>query len=119
MPDAVPDLKFYRDEAMRPVREAFEAEVLAWPGASRKAMMGCLVYFRGASFFAFLVTDGLVLTKLGDADRATLFERPGAKPFEMSGRTTSKWVQLPARAPKDLAPIFPYVRKSYDAIRGR
>ena len=112
-------MKYYDEVKMRPIREALEAEVLTWPDVGPKEMMGCLVYFRGRSFFAFLVTHGLVLTKLADPDRTTLSRRPGAKPFDMAGRTSSKWIQLPVRTPKDLAPLLPYVRKSYEAIPGR
>src|SRR3972149_7544652 len=88
---AIRELKFDRDAKMRTFRKAFEGDVLAWPGVAPKEMMGCLVYFRGKRFFAFLVTGGLVITKLGDADRATLARRPGAMPFAMSGRAASKW----------------------------
>jgi len=115
MHPAIRELKFYDDTRMRPLREALEATVLAWPGVARKEMMGCLVYFRGKRFFAFLVTGGLVITKLPDADRAALVKRRGAKPFAMSGRKSSKWVQLPVAKPADLKPLLPYVRKSYDA----
>lgn len=111
------DLKFYDDGAMKATREALEREVLAWPGVARKGMMGCLVYFRGKKFFAFLVTGGLVITKLPEADRASLGKRPGAKPFEMSGRTAGKWVQLPVAKPADLKALVPFVRTSYDASK--
>src|SRR3989304_6911068 len=100
---------------MAGTRERLEADVLAWPDVTAKGMMGCLVYFRGKKFFAFLVTGGLVITKLPDADRAALAKRPGARPFEMSGRTSSKWVQLPVTKPADVKPLVSYVRTSYDA----
>ena len=115
MRPAIRELKFYSDAKMRTFRKALEGDVLAWPGVARKEMMGCLVYFRGKRFFAFLVTGGLVITKLPDADRAALAKRRGAKPFVMSGRTSSKWVQLPVAKPADLQPLLPYLRTSYDA----
>src|SRR3972149_11589530 len=99
MSDVMGDLKFYRDATMRASREALEATVLAWPGVARKEMMGCLVYFRGKRFFAFLVTGGLVITKLPDADRAALAKRRGAKPLAMSGRAAPKWGQPPLAEP--------------------
>ncbi len=110
-------MKFYDEATMRAVREALEASVLTWPGVARKEMMGCLVYFRGKKFFAFLVTGGLVITKLPDADRAALGKRPGAKPFTMSGRTSTKWVQLPVPRPGDVKALLPHVRASYEASR--
>ena len=108
--------KIYDDAKMRPVRESLESAVLAWPGASRRSMMGCLVYFRGKRFFAFLVNDGLVVTKFSEEEAVELAKRPGAKPFEMSGRTT-KFVQLRASKPADVKPLLPYVRASYEASR--
>ncbi len=117
MTEAPEDLKFYREATMRAVRERLEDEVMSWKGVVRDPMMGVLTYGRGRKFFAFLVTGGLVITKLPEPDREALFRRKGAKPFEMSGRTTKKWVQLPVRKPTDLEPFLPYVRKSYEASK--
>jgi len=108
-------MKFYDEAKMRAVRAALEAAMRTWPGVAPKEMMGCLVYFRGKRFFAFLVTGGIVVTKLPEADRAALAARPGAKPFEMSGRTAAKWIQVPVRKPADLKPLLPFVRTSYEA----
>jgi hypothetical protein len=108
-------MKYYDEKRMKGVREALEAKIMGWPGVANKEMMGCLCYFRGSKFFAFLVTQGLVVTKLQAADRARLASRPGAKPFEMSGRTASTWIQVPVRSPGDVADLLPFVRKSYEA----
>ncbi len=111
-----PATKYYDETRMRGCREALEATVLAWPGVAPKDMMGCKVYFRGRKFFAFLVTDGIVMGgKLSEGDRATLAKRPGAKPFEMAGKASSNWVLIPLRSPADLRPLLPYVRRSYEA----
>ncbi len=108
-------MKYYDEEQMRDVRKALEANVLEWPGVIRKEMMGCLCYFRGKKFFAFLVTNGIVITKLGKEDRSKLSERPDSKPFEMSGRTAASWIQLSLKKPKDLRILLPYIKKSYEA----
>lgn len=112
-------MKFYDEEKMRDVREAFEATVLAWPGVKSNEMMGCLCYFRGRKFFAFLITKGVVVTKLAKDDRSTLSKQVDSKPFEMAGRIASTWIQVPVRTPGDLPPVLPYVRKSYDAASAR
>ncbi len=78
-------------------------------------MMGCLCYFRGRKFFAFLVTGAIVLTKLSEEVRTELSGTVSAKPFEMSGRTAKKWLRVELRKPGDLRPILPYIRKSYEA----
>lgn len=112
------EMKYYDEDRMSDVREVLEGEVLKWPDVTSKGMMGCLVYFRGRSFFAFLVTNGLVVTKLPARDRRELAGKVDSKAFEMAGRTSSNWIRVPAREPKDLEPVLPYVRKSYEAIMG-
>ncbi len=107
-------MKYYDEARMRDIRRMLAAEILKWPGAESKEMMGCLCYFRGKKFFAFLITNGLVNTKLGRADRSKLSERGDAKPFEMSGRTASTWIQLALTKPTDLRALLPYIRKSYE-----
>ena len=108
-------MKYYNESQMRGVRETLEANILKWPGVARKEMMGCLCYFRGRKFFAFLVTNGIVVTKLTKDDRSKLSEQMDSKPFEMAGKTSSKWIQVTVRKPGDLQPVLPYVRKSYEA----
>ncbi len=111
-------MKYYDEARMRDIRRRLEGEILKWPGAESKEMMGCLCYFRGKKFFAFLITNGIVITKLGKEDRSGLAARPGSKPFEMAGRTASSWIQLPLKNARDLAPLLPYIRRSYDAASG-
>ncbi len=108
-------MKFYDEEKMVKIRKALENEVLKWPGVTRKEMMGCLCYFRGRRFFAFLVTGAIVLTKLSEEDRTRLSGQVSTKPFEMSGRTSRTWVRVELGNPRDLRPILAYVKKSYEA----
>ena len=108
-------MKFLDEGKMAGVRAALEADLMTWPGVKAKEMMGCLCYFRGKKFFAFLVTDGLVLTKLDKDGRSQLAAAVASKPFEMSGRTASSWLQVSVKKAGDLRALMPYVRKSYDA----
>ncbi len=112
-------MKFCDEGRMKDVRETLEADILKWPGVVSKEMMGCLCYFRGNRFFAFLVTNGIVLTKLAKEDRSKLSNRVGSKPFEMSGRTASSWVQVTVKKPGDLRAVMRYVKRSYQAASGR
>ncbi len=107
------DLKFYKERETGPIREMLEKEVIQWPGVTVRPMMGCLCYFRGKRFFAFLVTNGIVITKLSEEDRAELSKRPNTEPFKMAGKTAKSWVRIDLKHPSDLRPILPYVRKSY------
>ena len=108
-------MKYYDEEKTGKVREALEKEVLGWPGVTRKEMMGCLCYFSGRKFFAFLVTGAIVLTKLSEDDRTKLSGHVSTKPFEMSGRTSKTWVRVELRKQGALQPVLAYVRKSYEA----
>jgi len=112
-------MKFYDEEQMQDIRKTLEGSIMKWPGVARREMMGCLCYFRGKKFFAFLITKGIVITKLAREDRAKLSEQAASKPFEMAGRTVSTWIQVPLRKPGDLKPVLSYVRRSYDAASGR
>lgn len=111
-------MKFYDEKVMGEIRHALEDEVLRWPGVTTREMMGCLCYFRGKKFFAFLVTRAIVITKLPEDARAKLSKEVGGEPFEMAGRTAKTWIRVPLKKREDLRQILPFVRKSYDAASG-
>ena len=112
-------VKFYDEKRMERIREAFEDEIEGWQGVASKEMMGCLCYFRGKKFFAFLVTDGVVLTKLTEHERGELAGAVASKPFTMAGKTVSTWAQIKVTRPSDLRPLLPYLRRSFDAASNR
>ena len=91
-----------------------EDEIMKWPNVASREMMGCLCYFRGKKFFAWLVTNGIVLPKLTADDRRKLQEQFETQPFEMGSRTT-KLRKVILQRPADLQPIRTYIKKSYDA----
>ncbi len=115
LPSPSPRMKFYDETQMKPLRETLEKKITRWPDVERREMMGCLCYFRGRKFFTFLVTKGIVLTKLSEDDRSNLPKQLETKPFEMSGRTARSWIRITVRKPEDLQPLLPYVKKSYEA----
>ena len=96
-------MKYYDEDQMQEVRRVLEAEVLKWPEV------------RGKRFFAFLVTNGIVITKLAKEDRLALTQITGSGPFEMAGKKSSTWVLTPLKGPEALQPLIPYLRKSYEA----
>jgi hypothetical protein len=109
-------VKYFDEEKMVGIRKAFDSEVLKWKGVVSRPMMGCRCYFRGRKFICFLVTDGIVLTKLSDKDQEAVKTRFGGKPFEMAGREKgSLWV-TPLKSPKDLKQVMPFVKKRYEEI---
>ena len=65
-------MKYFDTEKMGQLRDELEKEVLQWPGVSTREMMGCLCYMHGKSMIAFLVTDGIVISKLTEQEQKDL-----------------------------------------------
>ncbi len=106
-------MKYYDEKQMSQIRKAFENEAMKWPDVTSREMMGCLCYFRGKKFFAWLVTNGIVLPKLTEVDRRELQDQFDTEPFEMGGKAT-KLRKVVLKKPEDLQQIRIYIKKSYD-----
>ncbi|MGQ0797678.1 MAG: hypothetical protein ACT4OI_07440 [Methanobacteriota archaeon] len=107
-------MKFYDETQAEWFRRALEKDVLKWPGGRTKRMMGCLCYFHKNSFFAFLVTDGIVITKLREEDRPTLSPLAERDPPQLGGKALPKtWVKVPMSRAEDVKSVMPFVRRSY------
>ncbi len=65
-------MKYYDEEKMVEIRNTFEEEVLKWKGVTSRPMMGCLCYFYNRKFIGFLVTNGIVVMKFSEKDKAIL-----------------------------------------------
>jgi len=104
----------YDESGMKDLRGAFEREVLRWPDVTSKKMFGCPTFLARGTIFAFLVTGGIVVTELPEADREALRKARGADPFRAGPRSVPRWVQLEARSPDDVTARLPVVRDSYE-----
>ena len=111
-------MKYYDEEQMGRIRKALEDEILQWSDVTPKEMMGCLCYFRGRKFFAFLVTRGIVITKLPEDARAKLLKQVGGEAFEMAGKKVKTWVRVPLKKREDIRQILSFVKKSYEVASG-
>lgn len=78
-------------------------------------MFGCPCYQINGKLFAFLVTNGVVLTHLNPGDRAVAADRRGAAAFRAGKKIVRSWVHLPIQDRKNLQQIIPLVRKNYEA----
>jgi hypothetical protein len=108
-------MKYYSEEEMGGFRAQLEQEVLGWEGVRRKTMFGCPAYSAGDTLFVFLVTAGIVLTRLGEHEREELVRREEATPFQAGTRTVPGWIRIPVMTPGDLKRILPHLRVSYEA----
>jgi hypothetical protein len=75
-------MKYYDAEKMREIQDELEREILNWPGVSSREMMGCLCYLRGKNMIAFLVTDGIVISKLSEQETNDLSKNEQADGFQ-------------------------------------
>ncbi len=99
---------------MKEIRKTFEEDVLQRPHVKTKRMFGCPSYTAKRKLFAFFVTDGIVLTKLGEDQRVDALNVPGAQFFEHNQRVVKKWVRIPLNDTKALGTIQPFVNSSYE-----
>jgi len=109
-------VKYYSEADTGPLRLVFEERVLRWHGVVRGRMFGVPCYLATGKLFAFLVTDGIVITKLPQPDREALLRWPDATAFRSGNRLYRTWVRLSISDPKDLDGILLLVRKSYQAV---
>jgi hypothetical protein len=106
-------MQYYKEEKMHDLRLRIEKEVLSWPGVTARKMYGCPCYKNKEKLFAFLVTDGVVLTKLNQQDAVKLSKEFAVKPFQAGRRTMNKWPQVSVQAASDVQKILPFIKSSY------
>ena len=106
-------MQYYNEEKMKIFRLRIEKEILNWPDVTTKKMYGCPCYKYKDKLFAFLVTDGVVLTKASEQDKLKLSKEFTIKPFQASTRTMKGWPQIPVDETSDLDKIIPFIKNGY------
>jgi predicted DNA-binding protein (MmcQ/YjbR family) len=106
-------MQYYNEEKMKNFRLRLEKEILNWPDVTTKKMYGCPCYKYKDKLFAFLVTDGVVLTKSSEQDKIELSKEFTIKPFQASTRTMKGWPQIPVDETSDLDKIILFIKDSY------
>ena len=106
-------MQYYNEEKMQNLRLKIEKEILNWPDVTTKKMYGCPCYKYKDKLFAFLVTDGVVLTKSSEQDKMKLSKEFKIKPFQAATRTMKGWPQIIFDETFDLDKIIPFIRNSY------
>ena len=107
-------MKYYDEVKMQNLRLRIEKEILSWPNVTTKKMFGCPCYKNKEKLFAFLVTDGIVLTKASEQDKMKLSKEFKIKPFQASTRKMKDWPQIPFNDSSNLEKIIPFIRNSYN-----
>ncbi|UCG70976.1 MAG: hypothetical protein JSV09_08270 [Thermoplasmata archaeon] len=106
-------MKYYSEEETKDIRSAFEKEVLDWPEVSTKKMFGCPCYQADSKLFSFLVTKGVVITKLDEKERGAIDKKFPTEPFQAGKKTVQAWIRIPVENKTDLNKTMPFVKKSY------
>ena len=107
-------MKYYSEEETKEIRLAFEEQVLSWQGVTKKKMFGCPCYKADERLFTFLVTKGVVITKLGENDRQAISRLYQTAPFQAGQKTVQNWIKISVECKSELEKIIPFVKKSYD-----
>jgi len=107
-------MQYYNEEKMKNFRVRIEKEILNWPDVTTKKMYGCPCYKYKDKLFAFLVTDGVVLTKASEQDKMKLSKEFTIKPFQASTRTMKGWPQIPVDETSNLEKIISFIKNSYN-----
>ena len=107
-------MKYYSEEETKELRLAVENEVLKWDHITTKKMFGCPCYQAKGKLFAFLVTNGAVLTQLQSSDREELSKKFQTSSFQAGKKTVKNWIRLSIKNLEQLESVMPFVRKSYE-----
>lgn len=107
-------MQYYNEEKMKNVRVKLEKEVLSWPDVITRKMYGCPCYKHNDKLFAFLVTDGVVLTKASDQVKMRLSKEFTVKPFQAATRTMKGWPQISLDETSDLKKVISFMKESYN-----
>ncbi len=111
---AVIVMKYYSEDDMKNLRLAFEEKALCWSQAGTKKMFGCPCYQVNGKLFAFLVTNGIVITQLDLADSQELSSQRPTTFFQAGKKIVRSWIRTPIKNKRDIDEIMPFVRKSYE-----
>ena len=107
-------MQYYNEEKMQKLRLKLEKEILNWPYVTTKKMYGCPCYKFKKKLFAFLVTDGIVLTKINEQDKIKLSKEFKIKPFQAANRIMKNWPQIPFDETSNIEKIIPFLKNSYN-----
>ena len=107
-------MKYYSEEETEEQRLAFENIVLDWARVTKKKMFGCPCYKVDERLFAFIVTKGVVITKLAEKEKEAITNQFQTTPFQTGKKVVQNWVRIPIENKSDIDKVIPFVRKSYN-----
>lgn len=110
-------MPYYTETEGKPLRELFEAQVLSWPKVTMRWMFGCPAYLVDGKLFAFLLSQGVVITQIRKRDREAFAGLYETEPFKAGEREIERWLQVNLGDDRTYFDrVMALVRKSYDTI---
>lgn len=107
-------MKYYSEDDMKNHRLALEQSLLRWPLVTMKRMFGCPCYVAKGKLFAFLVSNGIVITKLSPDQRDRMKSEFQTTSFRAKEKSVEKWIKVSLKEENDLPKIIPFVEMSYN-----
>jgi len=107
-------MQYYDEEQAGALRAALEKKILEWPQVDTRRMFGCPAYVADARLFAFLVTEGVVITQLRLRDRQALAQDYQTEPFQAGERVIERWVKVSVPGPDKLPRLMRFIKRSYE-----
>ena len=106
--------QYFDPEAGAALQTAVDDLVLSWPAVTTRTMFGCPSYLASETIFAVLVTDGVALTRLSDADRTALEAEFPTEAFQAGDRMVTKWPTVRVTDAEAVSDLEPFLRASYE-----
>ncbi|MGC9349266.1 MAG: hypothetical protein ACP5JG_14085 [Anaerolineae bacterium] len=113
---AVCTVIYYTESEGKELREAFEREVMGWDKVKKRDMFGCPAYLADGKLFAFLVSEGVVITQIRKHDRETLGEAFETEPFHAGEREITRWLKVTIGDLDRLGRVLRFVKKSHETV---
>ena len=107
-------MKYYSEEETKDLRLAFEDKILRWAKVTKTKMFGCPCYKANEKLFTFLVTKGVVITRLNENDREVISSQYQITPFQAGKKTVKNWIRIPIENKSDVDKVMHFVKKSYE-----
>ena len=109
-------MKYYSEEETKDLRIAFEDKILRWAKVTKTKMFGCPCYKADEKLFTFLVTKGVVITRLDENDREAISSQYQTTPFQAGKKTAKNWIRIPIESKSDVDKVMNFVKKSYENV---
>lgn len=108
---------YYSESEAQELRQRIESQVLDWPNVTTRRMFGCPAYLVDGKLFAFLVTDGVVITQIRKRDREEMSRVYTTETFRAGEREIGRWLTIHIDDVDQIERVMLMVRRSYETVR--